>query len=66
MSVLERVVKLELPPEDGDAADTSAALSSSSKSLQPNPADVGPTSTPVPLPETDDFYEENIYETLND
>jgi len=66
INVLERVVKLELPPEDSDVTeDTSASLSSSSNPSQPNPADIGlATSAPVSLPETEDGYE-NIYETLD-
>jgi len=66
MSVVERVVKLELPSENSDVTDSSASLSSSSKPSQPNPDDDGEdgeTTAPVSLPETDDICE-NIYESL--
>lgn len=70
--MLERVVKLELPPEDNDVTtdDSFTSLASSSvKPSQPNPSQTNPASVrgasaAVPLAETDDVYE-NIYESLD-
>jgi len=67
LSVLERVVKLELPSEDNDATDMSTSLSSlSSKPSQLNAANVEATSAASALlpAETSDIYE-NIYESLD-
>jgi len=67
LSVLERVVKLELPSEDNDATDMSTSLSSlSSKPSQLNATSVEATSAASALlpAETGDIYE-NIYESLD-
>ena len=62
MSVLERVVNLELPPEE-EEIDTPCESSTSSEPSLLKPADISSASTTELSEETDD--QENIYETIN-
>jgi len=63
VSILERVIKLELPQEDSDAPDPSTSSSFSSKPLPPKPSDVSTDSALELSPEI--YDEENIYESIS-